>query len=351
MAEKNYYDILGVDKKASEADIKKAYRKLVRQYHPDVSDDSNADAKMGEINNAYETLKDKDKRAEYDAMLDNPFLRQGGAGFGGGASGFGSQGFGGANMSQADLDEILRQFGGGGRSSGAGFGGGNHGSQGGFRFDDIFSGFGGSQGGGFGGQGFGSGFNSGTRSTKGEDQHAELSIDLNASYQGDTRTITLNMPVQTANGYDYKPKTIEVKIPKGIAEGQQIRLTKQGNPSPYGGEAGDLYLKIKFSHADNIRVEGKDIFQTVNIAPWEAVLGGSITVNTPAGKVAVNVPKNSRTGTNLRLKGKGIPAAGAKEAGDLFLSLNIVLPKVESDEEKQAFETLKAQFPHFSPSR
>lgn len=343
MAEKNYYDILGVDKKASEADIKKSYRKLVRQYHPDVSDDPNADAKMGEINNAYETLKDKDKRVEYDAMLDNPFLRQGGSGFGGGASGFGSQGFGGANMSQADLDEILRQFGGSGRSTGAGFSGG---SQEGFRFDDIFSGFGGSQGGGFGG-----GFNSGTRSTKGEDQHAELSIDLNASYQGDTRTITLNMPVQNGHGYDYKPKTIEVKIPKGIAEGQQIRLAKQGSPSPYGGEAGDLYLKIKFSHADNIRVENKDIFQTVNIAPWEAALGGSITVNTPAGKVAVNVPKNSRTGTNLRLKGKGIPSTKAKEAGDLFLSLNIVLPKVESDEEKQAFETLKDQFTHFSPNR
>lgn len=335
MAEKNYYDILGLDKKASEADIKKAYRKLVRQYHPDVSDDPNADAKMGEINNAYETLKDAEKRAQYDMMLDNPFMRQGG--FGGGAGGYG-----GANMSQEDLDEILRQFGGAGHT---GFGGfnraGGAGGTGGFRFDDIFSAFGGA--GGFEGNSSG-----GRGSTKGEDQHAELSVDLSASYQGDTRKITLSLPVRTANGMDYQSKTIEVKIPKGIAEGQQIRLAKQGNPSPYGGENGDLYLKIKFNHADNIRVEGKDVFQTVDIAPWEAALGTKITVSTPAGKINVTVPKNSRTGTNLRLKGKGIPA---KEAGDLYLSMNIVLPKVETDADKQAFEQLQQQFANFSPTR
>ena len=301
MAEKNYYDILGVDKKASEADIKKAYRKLVRQYHPDINDSPDADAKMGEINNAYETLKDAEKRAQYDLMLDNPYMGQGFGGMGGGMGG--GQGFN-ANMSQADLDEILRQFGGAG-----GFGGRQSQGAGGFRFDDIFSTFGGGAGGfsdGFGGR-------QSQRSTKGDDQHAELSIDLKATYEGDTRKISLNLPVQNATGLDYQTKTIEVKIPKGIAEGQQIRLAKQGNPSPYGGDNGDLYLKIKFNHPDNIRVEGKDVFQTVDVAPWEAAMGGQITVNTPAGKVNVNVPKNSRTGTNLRLKGKGIPA---KEAGD-----------------------------------
>jgi len=328
MAEKNYYDILGVDKKASEADIKKAYRKLVRQYHPDINDSPDADAKMGEINNAYETLKDAEKRAQYDMMLDNPYMGQG---FGGG------QGFN-ANMSQADLDEILRQFGGAG-----GFGGrqSQGGGAGGFRFDDIFSTFGGGFADGFGGR-------QSQRSTKGDDQHAELSIDLKATYEGDTRKISLNLPVQTATGLDYQTKTIEVKIPKGIAEGQQIRLAKQGNPSPYGGDNGDLYLKIKFNHSDNIRVEGKDVFQTVDVAPWEAAMGGQITVNTPAGKVNVNVPKNSRTGTNLRLKGKGIPA---KEAGDLYLSLNIVLPKIATDADIQAFEAFKSAFASFAPTR
>lgn len=336
MAEKNYYEVLGLDKKASEADIKKAYRKLVRQYHPDVSDDPNADSKMGEINNAYETLKDAKKREEYDAMLDNPFLRQGGFSGGGGFNnGFGGQSFNGSNMSSEELNDILRQFG-GGRSSSSGFGGG---------FEDLFSAFGGQS----------NGFEHGgrTRSTKGEDQESNLSVDLSASYTGETRKFTLNMPVRTPQGMDYQSKTIEVKIPKGIAEGQKIRLAKQGSPSPYGGEAGDLYLTIKFAHADNIKVEGKDVFQTVDIAPWEAVLGAKIDVNTPAGKVAVSVPKNSRTGTKLRLKGKGIPA---KQAGDLFLSLNIVLPTL-SDNDKRNEEQLQAwQFLHdvysdFVPSR
>lgn len=337
MAEKNYYEVLGVDKKASEADIKKAYRKLVRQYHPDVSDDPNADAKMGEINNAYETLKDAEKRQQYDMMLENPFA---GAGFGQGGFARGGMGGQAPNMSAEDIDEILRQFGGGmggGRAGRAGFGQ----AGGGFRFDDLFSSFGGS--GGMGGAGFG-----GPTNSKGEDQHAELSVDLSASYHGDTQKITLNLPVQTAQGREYQSKTIEVKIPKGIAEGQQIRLAKQGLPSAYGGEAGDLYLKIKFAHADNIRVEGKDVFQTVDIAPWEAALGGSITVNTPAGKVSVNVPKNSRSGSNLRLKGKGIPA---KAAGDLFLTLNIVLPPTDTDAQKVAWQTLKAQFADFVPTR
>lgn len=341
MAEKNYYDILGLDKKASEADIKKAYRKLVRQYHPDVSDDPNADSKMGEINNAYETLKDSKKRAEYDAMLDNPYLRQGGAGFGSGfgghGGGFAGQGFGGANMNSEELNDILRQFG-GGRSSNSGFEGFSGGG-----FEDIFSAFGGQ----------GGGFSNSRRSSKGEDQNSDLTVDLAASYSGDTRKFTLNMPMQTARGTEYQSKTIEVKIPKGIAEGQKIRLAKQGSPSAYGGEAGDLYLTIRFSHADNIKVEGKDVFQTVDIAPWEAVLGAKIDVHTPAGQVSVTVPKNSHTGSKLRLKGKGIPS---KEAGDLFLVLNIVLPKLSEDEKRneeqlQAWQFLKEAFEDFVPNR
>ena len=325
MAEKNYYDILGVDKKASESDIKKAYRKLVRQYHPDVNDSPDADTKMGEINNAYETLKDTDKRAQYDMMLDNPYMGQGG---------FGGQGFNQANMSQEDIDAILRQFGGNRR-------GAQSGGAGGFKFDDLFSAFGGAG-------SFGGGSSQARHRDKGEDQHAELSIDLKASYEGDTCSISLNVPVQTATGLSYQKKNIDVKIPKGIAQGQQIRLAKQGHPSPYGGENGDLYLKIKFNHADNIRVEGKDIFQTVDVSPWEAGMGGQITVNTPAGKVNVNIPKNSRNGTNLRLKAKGIPA---KEAGDLYLSLNIVLPPITSAADTQAFEAFAQAFAGFMPNR
>lgn len=344
MAEKNYYEILGIDKKASEDEIKKAYRKLVRQYHPDVSKDPNADAKMGEINNAYETLKDSEKRAQYDMMLNNPF-----GGFGNGAnnfSGFAGGGFGGSQgMNQEDLDEILRQFGGAGGSFGSfnqnsGFNRGN-----GFGFEDIFANF---TGGGRSQQRQNS-----QNSMKGDDIHSDISVDLQASYQGATRKITLSIPVQTMSGTQYQDKTIEVKIPKGIAEGQKIRLAKQGNPSAYGAENGDLYLTVKFQHNEREKVVGKDVFLTVDVAPWEAVFGGEITVITPVGKVTVNVPKNSRTGTKLRLKGKGIPA---KTAGDLFLQLNIVLPMLADDEHRseeqlQAWRFLQDVYSDFTPNR
>lgn len=314
MTEKNYYDILGVSKKATEDDIKKAYRKLVRQYHPDVSNDPKADEKMGEINNAYETLKDPEKRKQYDLMLDNPFMRGGqGNPF---AGGFGGQ----PNMENIDLEEIFRQFGGAGRTGSQRAGTGGFGG-----FEDIFSAFNG-----------GTGFGQAGSAHKGEDQHADLTIEIDDSYQGTTKKITINN------------KVIEVKIPKGISEGQQIRLAKQGNANPFGGENGDLLLKIKFNQNDTLSVDGKNVVQIVNVSPWEASLGGKITVKTPVGKISVNIPKNSKNGTGLRLKGKGIPA---KEAGDLLLKLNIVLPKVETLAQEQAWEKLQSVFADFSPNR
>ena len=286
MAEKNYYDILGVKKDASDADIKKRYRKLVRQYHPDVSDDPDADNKIAEINNAYETIRDKEKRAEYDAMLDNPFAGQGGS-FGGQAAGGSQGGF--------RWEDVKDQFG-----DGEAFG------EGGFRFDNIFSAFGR---GGFGSQ-----------DSKGQDQHAEITVDLASVYSGDDYSIKLNVPVRQPNGsVAYDNKTLKIKIPKGITDGKQIRLAGQGAAGNGGGKNGDLFLKVKIRHADNIRIEGADVYQTVNIAPWEAALGDKINVTTPVGTLAVTIPKNSKTGNNLRLKGKGIPT---KQAGDLYLTLN-----------------------------
>src|SRR5690606_23703712 len=294
MAEKNYYDILGVKKDATDAEIKKKYRKLVRQYHPDVSDDPDADNKIAEINNAYETIRDKDKRAEYDAMLNNPFAGQGGAGgFGGQSAGGGQGGF--------RWEDIKDQFG-----EGQAYG------DGGFRFDDIFSAFGG--GGGARGQSQQGGFRS--QNSQGQDQHAEITVDLASVYSGDDYSIKLNVPVRQANGsVNYENKTLKIKIPKGITDGKQIRLAGQGAAGIGGGKNGDLFLKVKISHADNIRIEGADVYQTVNIAPWEAALGEKITVNTPAGSLGVTIPKNSKSGSNLRLKGKGIPA---KQAGNLY---------------------------------
>lgn len=341
MADKSYYDILGVKKDATEAEIKKKYRKLVRQYHPDVSDDPNADEKIAEINNAYETLRDKDKRAEYDAMQANPFAGQGG--FGGGARG-GPQSGGGFAW-----EDIKDQFG-----DGAAFGEGS------FRFDDIFSAFGRgargksqTQGNGFSGaedfdqfgsSGFGSYANA-----KGQDQHAELVVDLASVYSGDEYNIKLNVPTRQPNGQVIQDqKTLKIKIPKGIVEGKQIRLSKQGAASMGTGDNGDLFLKIKIRHADNIRLEGADVYQTINVAPWEAALGDKVTVTTPAGTLGVSIPKGSKSGSNLRLKGKGIPA---KQPGDLYLTINITNPEIKTDEQRQAYEALKQAFSDSSISR
>ncbi len=345
MAEKNYYDILGVKKDASDADIKKKYRKLVRQYHPDVSDDPNADNKIAEINNAYETLRDKDKRAQYDAMLDNPFAGQGGAG---GFGGFGGQSAGGQGGFR--WEDIKDQFG-----DGQAFG------DGGFRFDDIFSAFGrgarGSAGGQAGGRTQGSGFEQfgggfGAQDNKGQDQHAEIAVDLASVYSGDDYSIKLNVPVRQPDGsVDYENKTLKIKIPKGITDGKQIRLAGQGSAGIGGGKNGDLFLKVKIRHEPNIRIEGADVYQTVNITPWEAALGGKINVSTPAGTLGVTIPKNSKSGSNLRLKGKGIPA---KQAGDLYLTLNIVNPDItDSNREAvtKAYEQLKQAFGDTSINR
>lgn len=329
MAEKNYYDILGVKKDASDAEIKKKYRKLVRQYHPDVSDDPDADNKIAEINNAYETLRDKDKRAEYDAMLDNPFAGAGGAG---GFGGFGGQSAGAGGQGGFRWEDIKDQFG-----EGQAYG------DGGFRFDDIFSAFGG----GARGQSQQGGFRS--QNSQGQDQHAEITVDLASVYSGDDYSIKLNVPVRQPNGsVDYENKTLKIKIPKGITDGKQIRLAGQGAAGIGGGKNGDLFLKVKISHADNIRIEGADVYQTVNIAPWEAALGEKINVSTPAGSLGVTIPKNSKSGSNLRLKGKGIPA---KQAGNLYLTLNIVNPDVSSEAAIKAYEQLKEAFADTNISR
>ena len=329
MAEKNYYDILGVKKDASDAEIKKKYRKLVRQYHPDVSDDPDADNKIAEINNAYETLRDTDKRAEYDAMLDNPFAGAGGAG---GFGGFGGQSAGAGGQGGFRWEDIKDQFG-----EGQAYG------DGGFRFDDIFSAFGG----GARGQSQQGGFRS--QNSQGQDQHAEITVDLASVYSGDDYSIKLNVPVRQPNGsVDYENKTLKIKIPKGITDGKQIRLAGQGAAGIGGGKNGDLFLKVKISHADNIRIEGADVYQTVNIAPWEAALGEKINVSTPAGSLGVTIPKNSKSGSNLRLKGKGIPA---KQAGNLYLTLNIVNPDVSSAAAIKAYEQLKEAFADTSISR
>jgi curved DNA-binding protein len=293
---KDYYQALGVDKTASADEIKKAYRKLVRKYHPDVSKHADADAKTKEINEAYDVLGDAEKRAAYDDL---------GRGYRPGQEfqpppDWGSQyDFGGADPNDF--------------------------------FADLFANVGRRQrrGAGGGGRGF---------HMRGEDIHATIEIDLRDAYNGATKAVSLRVPQPDASGRAHmQEKQLSVNIPKGVTEGQQLRLSGQGQPGMGEGGAGDLYLEIHFRHDPRYRVEGKDVYEDVPIAPWEAALGAKIAVPTPSGTVEVSVPAGSQTGRKLRLKGRGIPA---KPPGDLYLILNVVLPPATTDRARELYEQM-----------
>ncbi|MCH7391973.1 DnaJ C-terminal domain-containing protein [Acinetobacter dispersus] len=309
---KNYYEELGVSRDASADEIKKAYRKLARKYHPDISKEADAEAKMQAINVAYDTLSDSTKKAEYDQMLDHP-------------QGFSN--FGQGNQSGFDGSQFYRQSSG----DGADFSG----------FEDLFGRF---------GSGFGGGQQRSQRqqrSYRGEDQHASIQVDLDIAYHGSTQQITLQIPTYNVYGEpEVQRKTLEVKIPKGMKEGQQIRLNGQGQSGINGGENGDLYIEIQYKDSDRIRVEGADVYQTIDVSPWEAGLGQSVEVHTPAGQLKVNLPQNAKNGQQLRLKDKGIPS---KAAGNLYLIINIVLPPAHSEQEQQAYQQFADAFAAFQP--
>ncbi len=294
---KDYYQILGVERTASAADIKKAYRKLVRQYHPDVSKHKDATEKTKEINEAYEVLGDAEKRAAYDALGQAP--RHG-------------------HDFQPPPDwGRQHDFGGGG-------GGGGGGSA-----EDIFADLFAHMGRGRGKAGARGGMGGGAFQMRGEDIHAAIAIDLRDAYQGAARTISLRAGQQE--------KTLSVNIPKGVTPGQQLRLAGQGHPGMGGAAAGDLYLEIQLNQEPRYRVEGASVYQNVPVAPWEAALGASISVPTPSGAVEVTVPAGSQTGRKLRLKGRGIPS---KEPGDLYLILDVVLPPATSDRARELYEQM-----------
>lgn len=330
----NYYEILGLQRGSSIDDVKKAYRKLVRKYHPDVSKEADAADKMQQLNMAYETLSDESKKTEYDQMLDNPhgFAGQGGAGpqyrYYQGQDG---------QEQQFTEEDLRRHFGGG--FGGGGFGGaGSSFSSGGF--EDLFGQFGA----GFGGAS--QGRKQRQSSFRGEDQHASIEVDVSVAYEGTSQQLTLQMPVINAQGQqEIQRKTLQVKIPKGMKAGQQIRLSKQGQAGYNGGEAGDLYIEIQYTNTDKIRVDGADVYLTVPVTPWEAALGEKITVNTPAGRLDVKVPVNTQSGKQLRLKDKGIPS---KEAGNLYLILQVVLPPANTEAAKEAYRHMADSLP-FNP--
>ena len=339
---KDYYQVLGVDRNASADDIKKAYRKLVRKHHPDVSKEADATAKMAEVNEANEVLSDPDKRKAYDTFGNR---------YGAGDEFQPPPDWEGWRQARARQG---RRAGGAGGGAG-GFGGGAHGGPHGSAYGDARGGphanpFGES----FDGEAFEGGpgneadysefFSSlfGRRAGRqagagaeemrfdGSDHHARIDIPISEAYHGTERTLQL----RDADG---QMRTLEVKIPKGVREGQLVRLAGQGMPGFNGGKPGNLYLEVHLISSPDLRVEGRDVYQRLPVAPWEAALGQAVEANTVAGTVEVRLPKNSQAGRKLRLRGKGLPG---KEPGDLYLELAIVLPPADSDAARALYEEM-----------
>ena len=310
---KDYYQVLGVDKTATADEIKKAYRKLARKHHPDVSKDHDATQRMVELNEANAVLSDPEKRTAYDTLGQQPEARAGqefrpppnwDAGFE----------FSNGDMEGAEHSDFFEQlFGRAARS---------HRSQG---RGDGYAGAGGA--------------------VRGTDHHAKIELDIVDAFEGAERTLTLRSARLDATGHLVNDEhQLQVKIPKGVYEGQHIRLAGRGGPGTGGGAAGDLLLEVAFKPDPRWRTEGRDVYQPVQLAPWEAVLGASVKVRTPSGVVEVSVPAGWKAGRKLRLKGRGIPAS---TPGDLFLELGIALPPADSDTHRAAYAAMAQAFPNF----
>lgn len=309
---RDYYELMGVERNATQDEIKRAYRKLARKYHPDVSKEPDAEARFKEIGEAYEVLKDPEKRAAYDQL---------------GANWQAGQDF----RPPPDWDQGFEFHGGGFTGADAG------------QFSDFFESL-------FGrGGGYRPGAASGGRAfdMRGEDTHARVVIDLEDAYTGATRALNLRHTEVGPDGHpQLKERTLNVRIPKGVRQGQHIRLAKQGSPGIGRGESGDLYLEVEFRPHPLYRVEGKDVWLDLPVAPWEAALGASVKVPTPAGSLDLKIPANSSGGRKLRLKGKGIPA---KDPGDLYVALQIALPPAGDEAAREAYTQLGKAFGSFNP--
>lgn len=313
---KDYYKTLGVAKDASADDVKTAYRKLARKYHPDVSKEGDAEARFKEINEANEVLKDAEKRTAYDEA-GSQFERQRAAG---GARG-GSRDF-----------QPPPGWNDGYESNGAGaddpFAGADH--------SDFFEAmFGRAQRAAAGGR-------RPNMAMRGQDQHARVVIDLVDSYRGAQRSISLRMPVTDDDGRTVlRDRTLDVAFPKGLRAGQHLRLAGQGGPGEGGGPAGDLLLEIEFAADPRFRVDGRDVYADLPLAPWEAALGAQVSAPTPEGEVELTIPPGVKAGRKLRLKGRGLPG---QPPGELYVVLGIVLPSAESAGAKAAYEAFAAAF-------
>jgi len=301
---KDYYDVMGVARDATQDEVKRAYRKLARKYHPDVNKETEAEERFKELGEAYEVLKDPEKRAAYDQL--------------------GSDWKAGQDFKPPPDWDAGFEFSGGGYTQGDAS-----------SFSDFFETLYGKE---TSGRRY---YRSHDFHARGSDHHAKIVIDLKDAFEGTTRSLTLRAPqVDTEGHVGLKERILNVKIPKGVLEGQHIRLAGQGSPGLGKGGAGDLYLEVHFRPDPLYRVSGRDIYFDLPVAPWEAALGARIKVPTPRGTVSMKIPPGSAGGRKLRLKGRGIPG---KPAGDLFAQIQIVLPKADSPRSKEIYEEMAAE--------
>ena len=312
MEYKDYYQPMGLARDASADDIKRAYRKLARKYHPDVSKEPDAEARFKEVGEAYEVLKDPERRAAYDQLGANWKPGQAFEPPGDWDTGMEGRGRGFQGQPDGDYSDFFETL---------------------FRSANMPPGTGRKRAGGF------------TRT--GEDHHARIQIDLEDAYHGVRRSLALQVPEIDAQGQlTMRKHEIEFAVPKGVRAGQHIRLAGQGAPGVGGGAAGDLYLEIVFRPHGHYRVDQRDVYLDLPVSPWEAALGTSIEVPTPAGRLELTIPAGSAAGRKLRLRGRGIPA---KLPGDFYFVLQIALPPADTPAATAAYEALAGQFSGFDP--
>ncbi len=306
MQYKDYYKILDVSRQATADEIKRAYRRLARRYHPDVSKQPDAEQHFKEIGEAYEVLKDPQKRAAYDQLGTQWRAGQDFQPPPGWQSGF-----------DFTDDSVSHTYS--------------------FDFSDFFSTL----------------FRGGPQSTRyndqshsfqvqGEDQQAKMVITLAEAYHGTTRSVQLQLPMIHRKGMaQTKTKTLNVKIPAGVIQGQKIRLAKQGLEGRGGAVNGDLYLEIEFQPHRVFRAEGRDIYLTLPITPWESALGSTIAIPTLGGQVELKIPADSQSGQQLRLKGRGLPG---HPAGDQYIILQLITPPAHSETERAFYHNMAEKF-------
>lgn len=314
----DYYDILGVKRDAKPAEIQKAFRKLARQYHPDLNKGKDSEEKFKKLNEANEVLSDPEKRAKYDSL---------------GAYWKGGQDFrpppGWENIFTSGAQQQGRR---GSAGGGVQF---DLGGMGGFSdfFESLFSG-------GMGAHGSDSIFSRAERPRTGQTHEAEIEVSLEDVVNGATKSISLESMERGQQGQvQRKVKSYNVKIPPGTTEGSVIRLQQQGGEGSAGGKAGDLRLKVRIAKDPNFSVEGFNLVTELPVQPWQAALGANLQARTVNGEIKLNLPAGVQSGQKLRVKGQGLPKKG-NERGDIFVQIKIIVPKTLSPEERDLYERL-----------